>query len=889
MKLADVVIETHSRGISDNAVTQFTISQNAKMFKILSDSLYSDKIQAVIRELATNAYDSHISAGNKNPFKVTLPTAANPNFSVRDYGTGLNQQDMESLYTTYGASSKNDSNDFVGCLGLGSKSPFAYTKSFTTTSYFEGKQHTYIAAIDDAGVPTLNLIHSTDTNEPNGLEIGFAVKSFDFQEFTDKAKRIFHYFKMKPILEGGVESNLSNHQYSNTNIVISGEGWRVCRLNNDNHLFPNNYRRIESGVIAIMGNIAYPVQVSHIIGEDKQEQPFHIVKWNRAFHKSDIDSWKSFVSEAINSGLYLELDFGIGELEMDVSREGLQYTKDVVKTLRQKTQEIYLEMKKEFTQKISTAKNKVEAITTYHQMNNLSGGWGVGATLTDCDGKAHNINSGEDLDYKLADGKNLYVFNYKSAAYKSRRLVCLTDRIYHNTITGVQYNYWNGQKKNGKIAFFVCDVKSEESAKKIITKYCNLNDCFAYMMLDSKDYTKSNEGFSDLIKDVGEENIFKVSDYKHLSQSSTPRKKSVSNSNGAVSDQDVFYIYGAPIGSADITIPYNDAHYLKMLDTDNLSKFLESDEIVYIPITRYKTTDGFGCPQISSIHSISEDNNLCKKIFNKTKIYAIKSSFADKLINRGYPLVTFNDFFKRKLKEIAPQFKAVSEYCSIVDECRNADNATDNEQGQTYHYYRYGKLADQYAFHMLNIFGLDYQKYINNEKLVKVIDQVLIRDFFAVTIHKQKFDLVRFNETDYYAHMNKVLEFNGIDNIDSKQIARDTLNYNSLIYWINQRLYPTEHNEYSKIVKSSGKNTFKLIKNDDLKKMVKEEVDNNPMLKYILGSRQVEGDLRHLKATNLLDQIDDRSNYSKEKNDWWVKFDDNSVDLFRIQLSSLIK
>ena len=180
MKLADRTVEVHSSGI--NSANQFSIAQTSKMFKILSDSLYSDKVMAVVRELATNAYDSHVSAGNKNPFLVKLPTAADPNFSVRDYGTGLSQKDMENLYTTYGASNKNDSNDFVGCLGLGSKSPFAYTKSFTTTSYFNGKQYTYIAAIDDAGVPTLNLIHSTDTTEPNGLEISFAVKQYDFRE-----------------------------------------------------------------------------------------------------------------------------------------------------------------------------------------------------------------------------------------------------------------------------------------------------------------------------------------------------------------------------------------------------------------------------------------------------------------------------------------------------------------------------------------------------------------------------------------------------------------------------------------------------------------------------------------------------------------------------------
>jgi HSP90 family molecular chaperone len=118
MKLADRTVEIHSRGL--DSANQFTIAQTSKMFKILSDSLYSDKVMAVIRELSTNAYDAHVAAGNKNPFKVILPTQADPTFTVRDYGTGLSQKDMEELYTTYGASNKNDSNDFVGCLGLGS-------------------------------------------------------------------------------------------------------------------------------------------------------------------------------------------------------------------------------------------------------------------------------------------------------------------------------------------------------------------------------------------------------------------------------------------------------------------------------------------------------------------------------------------------------------------------------------------------------------------------------------------------------------------------------------------------------------------------------------------------------------------------------------------------
>jgi HSP90 family molecular chaperone len=67
MKLADRTVEIHSRGMESN--NQFTIAQTSKMFKILSDSLYSDKVMAVIRELSTNAYDAHIAAGNKNPLR----------------------------------------------------------------------------------------------------------------------------------------------------------------------------------------------------------------------------------------------------------------------------------------------------------------------------------------------------------------------------------------------------------------------------------------------------------------------------------------------------------------------------------------------------------------------------------------------------------------------------------------------------------------------------------------------------------------------------------------------------------------------------------------------------------------------------------------------------
>ena len=893
MKLADRTVDTHSRGIvSEN---HFTISQNAKMFKILSDSLYSDKVQAVIRELSTNAYDSHVSAGNKNPFKVTLPTAANPNFIVRDYGTGLSQKDMESLYTTYGASNKNDSNDFVGCLGLGSKSPFAYTKSFTTASYFNGKKYTYVASIDDSGVPALSLFNISDTDESNGLEISFAVKQYDFQEFSSKSIRIFHYFKMKPIIEGGVNLSLNNHAYSNKNIVISGDGWRVCRLSNDTNKFPNTHHHIDSGVVALMGNIAYPVVVSQLIGEQKAEQADHIQKWNRAFGKADIDNWKNFVSEILNQDLYLELDFGIGELEMDVSREGLQYTKDVIKALRNKTQEIYMEMKEEFSKKITDAKTKVEAIQAYYQMNDLAGGWGVGATWTDSKGKVHDINTSNNLTYKFDTNKNLYAINYRTSGYRSRRMVYLTNSIHIHTLTG-RGEYYYGSRKTGKLVFFVCDVKSEETAKKIAIRYCNDNDCFAYLMIDSKNISASDKGFEDLIADVGADNIVKISEFKDLIKSNSTRKNSNRSGNGRVSDQDVFFIYGASKDSGAISNPYNDARYLKTLTQDELDSFDDTDDIVYVPILRYQSDSTFAgeqLPDLSSINVLMTNeilSSIIKNILADTKVYAIKSSTVKTLKNEKN-LILFNDFLKDKLNSVVKEhFEDVSSYNTIVEFCRKEFSDRDKDTG--YNWYSEGDIVHQFAYHMLNIFGIEYKKFIKNINMTKVIDSYLVMDYFNHTVHMSKYDISAFKSEDYFKHINDLLNNIGISTINSKTIRSTNIEYNTLISVLTAMYETSEKtNAYIKLFKSdNNKIKHGLNKLSDLRKMIKTEVDNNPIVKYIMGTHRVAGQLRELGNKNPISNLSKtNSHYYANNNDWLSQMSDISIDLLRVQLSSLIK
>ena len=94
------------------------MKSSRKAFQILSD-LYSDKALAIVRELGCNASDSMVMAGKKDqPFHIHLPNALEPWLTIEDYGTGITHENIYSIYATYFESTKTNSNEQIGCLGL---------------------------------------------------------------------------------------------------------------------------------------------------------------------------------------------------------------------------------------------------------------------------------------------------------------------------------------------------------------------------------------------------------------------------------------------------------------------------------------------------------------------------------------------------------------------------------------------------------------------------------------------------------------------------------------------------------------------------------------------------------------------------------------------------
>ncbi len=207
-------------GIGEEVKFGMKVEDAPYIFSILRNDLYSDKIMAVIREYSTNAIDAHVEAGVTRPVEITVPTQFSRNYSIRDFGNGLSEEDIVDIFTKYGASTKRESNAFNGMLGLGSKSAFAYNPEFQVISRYKGTQYTWLAHIDESDIGVITCIDKKPTKE-SGLSIHISVNPNDVKSFEDK---LFHFFRdldYLPIFSNPEIKNKIEEYKKNRNVIIS--------------------------------------------------------------------------------------------------------------------------------------------------------------------------------------------------------------------------------------------------------------------------------------------------------------------------------------------------------------------------------------------------------------------------------------------------------------------------------------------------------------------------------------------------------------------------------------------------------------------------------------------------------------------------------------------
>jgi hypothetical protein len=296
---------------SDIEKHNFSIAMDPSMFELLSSGVYSDPITAVLRELGTNCYDVHVAAGKADvPFKVSLPSAYDLHLTIRDFGFGLGQEDMFKLYTTYGASTKRDTNEQVGMLGIGSKSPFALSQTFTVTSFFNGEKRVYAVYVDETGLPSISLMGNVEaSDEPSGLEIKIPVKNSDLGAFLLKAAKIYRYFPTVPLFEN-VTEDFEVEQV--TYLMEQSDLWKF-------HKASNTY---DNDFYVIQGTVAYPVEFQHF-----KDLPDHLY-------------------DILN--LPLDVRVPIGSCSIAASREALKYNDGTQKYLIDMLEKIHKDLPAHF-------------------------------------------------------------------------------------------------------------------------------------------------------------------------------------------------------------------------------------------------------------------------------------------------------------------------------------------------------------------------------------------------------------------------------------------------------------------------------------------------------------------------------------------------------------
>jgi hypothetical protein len=261
MKLAESTAVIESRGTQGSTSFGIRDEDMGVILGILRSKMYSDSIGSVVREIASNALDSHIAAGKANvPISIQIPNSLSSEFKVTDYGLGLSPEDIDRIYRNYGSSTKRSDNKQLGGYGIGSKSPFAYSDTFSIETNYEGTKYFYSAYIDESDRGKIFLLSSSPTLEGNGTTISIPVESKDFARFKDCTFYYTHYFPVRPKVIGTEEC------WPDLPIELEGEGWYIV---NHNELTYNCHPHYKSSATVVVGSIPYVVESSRISFGDK--------------------------------------------------------------------------------------------------------------------------------------------------------------------------------------------------------------------------------------------------------------------------------------------------------------------------------------------------------------------------------------------------------------------------------------------------------------------------------------------------------------------------------------------------------------------------------------------------------------------------------------------
>lgn len=288
-------IEIQRSGDFDESTFRIDHEDVSLILEIIRNKLYTNKMGSFVREICSNAYDAMVEAGTTetNPIEITLPTDDNHNtLTIRDYGTGMSDAKIKSIYTRVGKSTRSNSNKFVGMMGIGRLVGFSLTDSFNVVSFVDGIRTEYLCYIDETKCGKVAQLSQQETTEKNGVAICVNVPSDQYSSLSTELKTFITFItEVKFVIKNNTEDESYHSAFyrlrnitEESVILFNGTGW-------------TNYENRINSVAAFvkMGVVKYPI-------------PTHMT-----------------TSAFFRNGSYI-FHVPIGDVTVSASREGLEFT-----------------------------------------------------------------------------------------------------------------------------------------------------------------------------------------------------------------------------------------------------------------------------------------------------------------------------------------------------------------------------------------------------------------------------------------------------------------------------------------------------------------------------------------------------------------------------------
>jgi len=298
-----MIVQTIQRNVVESSDFKSEIAtidpQEMRYISSLLRNNYSKPILATVRETVANALDAN--SGANRPIEITCPSFQDPVFKVRDFGSGLSEEDLFGLYTKYGRSTKRDDNTCIGGFGIGRFAPLSYTDTFNVVSRNNGKEVIISVYVDEEGNTRFTKLGEQACTGESGLEIIVAVKMDNLSEFKEAIAYCTCFLDKDFVLHG--------MQKIVTNWTIKTDSWgHFSEAENDGD--GNHPCHHGMSALLVMGGVPYPVDLGPLITVGTQGK---------------IAEFVSTINNRGYSARHFVFFVPVGSVALHHSRESLEY------------------------------------------------------------------------------------------------------------------------------------------------------------------------------------------------------------------------------------------------------------------------------------------------------------------------------------------------------------------------------------------------------------------------------------------------------------------------------------------------------------------------------------------------------------------------------------